>query len=93
METLSVILQVVVFKVSKSYVPDKPMGPVALMLYKLSHKLPGEGRRLFRMAPLHHHFEAVLGEKGISEPRVVGRFWIAQFVLCCAVALAFRCSF
>ena len=51
METLSVILQVVSFKLT--------------------------GRRIFRMAPLHHHFEL----KGWPEPRVIVRFWIITIIL------------
>lgn len=35
------------------------------------------GKRIFRMAPLHHHFE----EKGWSEPKVTARFWIVAIVL------------
>ena len=35
------------------------------------------GRRIFRMAPIHHHFEQL----GWSEPTVVIRFWIISFVL------------
>lgn len=35
------------------------------------------GRRIFKMAPLHHHFEL----KGWPEPRVIVRFWIISFVL------------
>jgi len=35
------------------------------------------GRRVFRMAPLHHHFE----EEGWSEPKVTVRFWIVAVVL------------
>ncbi|MCG5523457.1 phospho-N-acetylmuramoyl-pentapeptide-transferase [Ectothiorhodospira haloalkaliphila] len=50
-ETLSVILQVVSYKLT--------------------------GRRIFRMAPLHHHFEL----KGWPEPRVIVRFWIITVVL------------
>jgi phospho-N-acetylmuramoyl-pentapeptide-transferase len=51
METLSVIIQVVSYKLT--------------------------GRRVFRMAPLHHHFEL----KGWPEPRVVVRFWIITVIL------------
>lgn len=50
-ETLSVIVQVVSFKLT--------------------------GKRVFRMAPLHHHFE----EKGWQEPKVIVRFWIIAVVL------------
>ena len=51
METVSVILQVVSFKLT--------------------------GKRLFKMAPIHHHFEL----KGWPEPRVIVRFWIVTVVL------------
>lgn len=40
--------------------------------FKLSH-----GKRLFRMAPLHHHFEL----KGWSEPKIIVRFWIITVIL------------
>ncbi len=51
METVSVVLQVVSFKLI--------------------------GKRVFRMAPLHHHFEL----KGWPEPRVIVRFWIVTVIL------------
>jgi len=51
LETVSVIVQVVSFKLT--------------------------GRRVFRMAPLHHHFE----QKGWAEPTIVIRFWIIAVVL------------
>jgi len=35
------------------------------------------GRRIFRMAPIHHHFEL----KGWAEPKVIVRFWIIAFIL------------
>jgi phospho-N-acetylmuramoyl-pentapeptide-transferase len=35
------------------------------------------GRRIFRMAPLHHHFEL----KGWPEPKVIVRFWIIAIIL------------
>lgn len=35
------------------------------------------GRRVFRMAPLHHHYEM----KGWSEPKIIVRFWIVSFLL------------
>jgi phospho-N-acetylmuramoyl-pentapeptide-transferase len=38
------------------------------------------GKRVFRMAPIHHHFEHM----GWSEPTVVIRFWIISFVLALA---------
>jgi len=56
-ESLSVIIQVWVFKATKG--------------------ADGQGRRVFRMAPLHHHFE--LG--GLPEQQVVLRFWLASLAL------------
>ena len=38
------------------------------------------GRRVFRMAPLHHHFE----QKGWEEPTIVIRFWIIASILAIA---------
>jgi phospho-N-acetylmuramoyl-pentapeptide-transferase len=40
--------------------------------FRYTRRRFGEGRRIFRMAPLHHHFEAI----GWSEPKVVIRLWI-----------------
>jgi len=51
LETVSVILQVISFKLT--------------------------GKRIFRMAPIHHHFEL----KGWPEPRVIVRFWIISLIL------------
>ncbi|MCG8556292.1 MAG: phospho-N-acetylmuramoyl-pentapeptide-transferase, partial [Proteobacteria bacterium] len=38
------------------------------------------GRRIFLMAPLHHHFE----KRGWAEPKVIVRFWIIAFMLAIA---------
>jgi phospho-N-acetylmuramoyl-pentapeptide-transferase len=48
---------------------------LSVMLQVASFKLTG--KRIFRMAPLHHHFEL----KGWPEPRVIVRFWIATVIL------------
>lgn len=48
---------------------------VSVILQVASFKLTG--KRIFKMAPLHHHFEL----KGWPEPRVIVRFWIITFVL------------
>ena len=48
---------------------------VSVIVQVASFKLTG--KRVFRMAPIHHHFE----KKGWSEPTVVIRFWIIAFVL------------
>lgn len=46
--------------------------------FKYTRRRYGEGRRLFLMAPLHHHFE----KKGWRETQVVIRFWIITMFLC-----------
>ncbi|MFO1264644.1 MAG: phospho-N-acetylmuramoyl-pentapeptide-transferase [Rhodoferax sp.] len=46
--------------------------------FKFTKKRFGEGRRLLRMAPLHHHFE----KGGWKETQVVVRFWIITMLLC-----------
>ncbi|MBL09374.1 MAG: phospho-N-acetylmuramoyl-pentapeptide-transferase [Acidiferrobacteraceae bacterium] len=48
---------------------------MSVVLQVLSFKF--FGRRIFRMAPLHHHFEM----KGWPEPRVIVRFWIISLIL------------
>lgn len=89
LEALSVIIQVVYFKLTKEYEPDGPMPALVVAWIKLTHKLPGEGKRFFRMAPLHHHFEAVGAERGLKEWEVVFAFWLAQLAICIAVLLIF----
>jgi phospho-N-acetylmuramoyl-pentapeptide-transferase len=48
---------------------------VSVIIQVASYKLTG--RRVFRMAPLHHHFEL----KGWAEPKVIVRFWIITVIL------------
>jgi phospho-N-acetylmuramoyl-pentapeptide-transferase len=48
---------------------------VSVVIQVASYKMTG--RRVFRMAPLHHHFEL----KGWAEPKVIVRFWIITFIL------------
>lgn len=88
-ETVSVMMQVSYFKLTKEFTPDKPMLPIMVAWHKLTHKLPGEGKRIFRMAPLHHHFEAVMAERNTGEASVVSMFWLAQAILCAAILSAF----
>lgn len=46
-------------------------------MFKATKGADGQGRRLFRMAPLHHHFELA----GHSEQRVVVGFWTISVLL------------
>ncbi len=45
--------------------------------FKYTKKRFGEGRRIFLMAPLHHHYQ----KKGIHEAKIVSRFWIVAVLL------------
>jgi phospho-N-acetylmuramoyl-pentapeptide-transferase len=45
--------------------------------FKYTKKRYGEGRRIFRMAPLHHHFQKM----GFHESKIVARFWIVGIAL------------
>jgi phospho-N-acetylmuramoyl-pentapeptide-transferase len=71
--TLAVIVrqEIVLFVMGGVFV----METVSVMLQVASFKLTG--KRIFRMAPIHHHFEL----KGWPEPKVIVRFWIISFVL------------
>jgi phospho-N-acetylmuramoyl-pentapeptide-transferase len=45
--------------------------------FKRTKRKYGEGRRVFLMAPLHHHYQ----KKGFPEPKIVIRFWIVAVML------------
>ena len=45
--------------------------------FKYTKKKYGEGRRIFKMAPLHHHFQKL----GYNESKIVTRFWIVGIML------------
>jgi phospho-N-acetylmuramoyl-pentapeptide-transferase len=45
--------------------------------FKHTKKKYGEGRRIFKMSPLHHHYQKV----GMHESKIVSRFWIIGILL------------
>jgi len=45
--------------------------------FKITKRKYGEGRRIFQMAPLHHHYQ----KKGLHEAKIVSRFWIVAVLL------------
>jgi phospho-N-acetylmuramoyl-pentapeptide-transferase len=45
--------------------------------FKYTKKKYGEGRRIFLMSPLHHHYQ----KKGYHEAKIVTRFWIVGILL------------
>ncbi len=54
--------------------------------FRWTRRRTGEGKRVFRMAPLHHHFEA----RGTHEAKIVTRFWIITAVTVVATLLVLR---
>lgn len=54
--------------------------------FRYTKKRTGTGVRLFKMAPIHHHYEAL----GIPESKIVIRFWIITAILVIATLLTFR---
>lgn len=49
---------------------------IQVSYFKYTKKKYGEGRRIFKMTPLHHHFELL----GWSETQVVQRFWLVALL-------------
>ncbi len=54
--------------------------------FKYTKKKTGVGKRVFKMAPIHHHYEA----QGIPESKIVIRFWIVQVILVITTLLTLR---
>ncbi len=54
--------------------------------FKYTKKKTGEGKRVFKMAPLHHHFELA----GIPEPKIVTRFYIVAVILAILTFATFK---
>lgn len=50
---------------------------IQVAYFKYTKKKYGEGRRVFLMAPLHHHYQ----KKGMHESKIVSRFWIVGIFL------------
>lgn len=59
---------------------------IQVLYFKYTRKKYGEGRRLFRIAPLHHHFE----KTGIHESKIVTRFYIVALLLAIIAMATFK---
>ena len=72
--TVAVIVrqEIVLFIMGGVFVAETISVMLQVGWFKYTKRRYGEGRRIFRMAPLHHHFEV----GGVSESQVVVRFWI-----------------
>ena len=80
--TIAVIVrqEIVFFVMGGIFVVEAISVMAQVMYFKYTKKRYGEGRRVLKMAPLHHHFE----KSGWRETQVVVRFWIITMLLCLA---------
>jgi phospho-N-acetylmuramoyl-pentapeptide-transferase len=77
--TIAVIVrqEIVLFIMGGVFVAETISVMLQVGYFKYTKRRYGEGRRIFRMAPLHHHFEV----GGVKESQVVVRFWIVTMML------------
>ncbi len=77
--TIAVIVrqEIVLFVVGGIFVAETISVMLQVTYFKYTKKKYGVGKRIFLMAPLHHHFE----QKGWKETQVVVRFWIITMIL------------
>jgi phospho-N-acetylmuramoyl-pentapeptide-transferase len=78
--TIAVIVrqEIVLFIMGGIFVAEAVSVMVQVSYFKYTKKKYGEGRRILKMAPLHHHYE----KSGWKETQVVVRFWIITMLLC-----------
>ncbi|MEJ8820465.1 phospho-N-acetylmuramoyl-pentapeptide-transferase [Variovorax humicola] len=78
--TIAVIVrqEIVFFVMGGIFVVEAISVMLQVSYFKYTKKRFGEGRRILKMAPLHHHFE----KSGWRETQVVVRFWIITMLLC-----------
>jgi phospho-N-acetylmuramoyl-pentapeptide-transferase len=77
--TIAVIVrqEIVLFIMGGVFVAETISVMMQVAYFKYTKRKYGEGRRIFRMAPLHHHFEV----GGTKESQIVVRFWIVTMML------------
>ena len=77
--TVAVIVrqEIVLFIMGGVFVAETMSVMLQVGWFKYTKRRYGQGRRIFRMAPLHHHFEV----GGVKESQVVVRFWIVTMML------------
>jgi phospho-N-acetylmuramoyl-pentapeptide-transferase len=78
--TIAVIVrqEIVLFIMGGIFVAEALSVMLQVSYFKYTKKKFGEGRRILKMAPLHHHYE----KSGWKETQVVVRFWIVTMLLC-----------
>ena len=77
--TIAIIVrqEIVLFIMGGVFVAETVSVMLQVFWFKYTKRKYGEGRRMLRMAPLHHHFEV----GGWKETQVVIRFWIISMML------------
>lgn len=59
---------------------------IQVSYFKYTKKKYGEGKRIFKMSPLHHHYQKL----GYAEPKIVTRFWIVGIILAIFTIITFK---
>ncbi|MCH1472998.1 MAG: phospho-N-acetylmuramoyl-pentapeptide-transferase [Bacteroidia bacterium] len=59
---------------------------IQVSYFKYTKKKYGEGKRIFKMSPLHHHYQKL----GYAEPKIVTRFWIVGIMLAIFTIITFK---
>ena len=59
---------------------------IQVSYFKYTKKKSGEGKRIFKMSPLHHHYQKL----GYAEPKIVTRFWIVGIMLAIFTIITFK---
>ena len=79
MGTIAIILkkEILLIIIGGVFVIEAMSVILQVSFFKYTKKKYGKGKRLFLMAPLHHHFEL----KGLKENKIVVRFWIIGILL------------
>jgi phospho-N-acetylmuramoyl-pentapeptide-transferase len=69
--------EIILFIMGGVFVVETISVAIQVLYFKYTKHITGTGKRIFLMAPLHHHYE----EKGWKETQVVVRFWIISMML------------
>ena len=86
--TMAVILkqEILLVIIGGMFVAEVLSVVIQVGYFKFTKRYRGQGRRVFRMAPLHHHFELL----GWPESRVVVRFWILGILMAMLSLTSFK---
>ncbi|GHV38853.1 phospho-N-acetylmuramoyl-pentapeptide-transferase [Clostridia bacterium] len=83
---ISLRMPIVVVIVGMVYFAESLSSLLQVAWFKITKKVYGKGRRIFKMAPLHHHFE----QSGYKETQIVAMFYVFTAIMCLVGFLAVR---